>query len=385
MSFNIKLFLKTFWVSFFKSEGTPGKLTPKRFFILLFIFLVYPIWHYSIRLAYGLDQIFYPKVKTQNIEQPIFIVGNFRSGTTLLHRLMAKDQRLTGMKAWEIYVAPSIVQRKLIHWLMRANRLVGNPIQKLTDRFETALKNYSYMHKTSLNEIEEDSHVLLQIWSTYNLFAFFPFPELIKNYIYYDDQMPEQQRTMDMKYYREVLQRHVYTNNGKHYISKSPSHSPKVKSLHKQFPDAKFINLVRSPLRVIPSSVSMFSNHWKTYGDPGDAYPKPAPEVIQEQAKHWYLYPHQYLKTLPPDQYVIVRYQDLVADPQMTVENIYQRFGIELTDEFRETLAIESQIAKQYKSKHSYSLEAMGLDENKIYREYDAPIQEFHLGEETQT
>ena len=105
MHFNYKLFLKTFWMSFFKSDGTPGRITPKRFFVLMFIFLAYPLWHFSFRLAYGLDQLFYPDLIHQAVEQPIFIVGNFRSGTTLLHRLLAKDERFTGMKSWEIYVS----------------------------------------------------------------------------------------------------------------------------------------------------------------------------------------------------------------------------------------------------------------------------------------
>jgi len=66
------------------------------------------------------------------------------------------------------------------------------------------------MHPTGLREIEEDSHVLLHVWSTYNLFAFFPFPEIVHDYIYFDDEIPEEQRTSDMNYYQDVLKRHVY-------------------------------------------------------------------------------------------------------------------------------------------------------------------------------
>ena len=377
MKLNLKLFLKTFWVSFFKSEGTPGRLTPKRIFVLLVIFFLYPLWHFSIRLAYGLDQLFYPQHMDQVVEQPIFIVGNFRSGTTLLHRLLAKDPRFTGMKTWEIFVAPSLVQRKLIRWMMKINRMIGNPIEKVIKRFEKALKEYSYMHHTALNEIEEDGHIFLHTWSTYNLFAFFPFPELVRNYIYYDEDVPEEQRDLDMAYYQEVLKRHVYANKGKQYISKSPSFSPKVRTLHKQFPDAKFINLVRSPLRVIPSSISMFSNHWQTYGEPDAEYPQPGPDVMREQAKHWYLYPHQYLKKLPANQYVMVRYQDLVADPQKTIENIYQRFGIEMNEDYQRILHLESEKAKQFKSKHHYTLGKMGLNSQEIEKEFDSAFEEY--------
>ena len=335
------------------------------------------MWHFIIRLAYGLDNIFYPEHKQQSIEKQIFIIGNFRSGTTLLRRTLANDPRFTGMKAREIYIAPSIVQRKLIHWLMKINRSIGNPIQKMINHFEKALKNYSYMHKTGLNEIEEDSQVLLHVWSSYNLFAFLPFPELIRNYIYYDDQIPQEQKNMDMTYYQEVLKRHVFTQNGKQYISKSPSYSPKVKTIHEKFPDAKFINLVRSPNRVIPSSVSMFSNHWKTYGDPKEKYPQPGPKVMREQAKHWYLYPHQYLKKLPSDQYFLVRYQDLVANPKATVEAIYNRFGIPLTPEYQELLERETEKARKFTSHHSYSLEEIGLDDQAIDQEFGKFIKKY--------
>jgi hypothetical protein len=376
---NLKLFFKTLYYSFFKSEGTPGRLTLKRFFVLMFIFLAYPFWHYSIRLAYGLDNLFYPEHKKQDIKQPIFIVGNFRSGTTLLHRLLAKDERFTGMTSWEIFVAPSITQRRILRWIMKLNRMIGNPFGKILMAFDKALKEYSYMHPTGLQEIEEDSHVFLHIWSSYNLFAFFPFPELVRNYIYYDEEVSEQQKAIDMNYYQEVLKRHIFTNGGKQYISKSPSFSPKVRTLHEKFPDAKFINLVRSPNRVIPSSISMFTNHWKTYGDPEGEYPHPAPEVMVEQARYWYLYPHQYLKRLPSDQYVMVQYKDLVADPQGTVEQIYQQFGIELTPNYQQVLHQESEKAKRYKSSHEYSLEKMGLSIPQLKREIKLPAIKQHL------
>ena len=376
---NIKLFFKTIYISFFKSKGTPGRLTPKRFFVLLFIFLFYPFWQFSIRFAYGLDNLFFPHLKDQDIQQPIFIIGNFRSGTTLLHRLLAKDERTTGMHSWEIYIAPSVIQRKFIHWVMKVNRLIGNPIDHLLKAFDKALQEYSYMHPTGLKEIEEDSHVMLHIWSTYNLFAFFPFPELIHNYIYYDDQIPEDQKKNDMAYYREVLKRHVYANGGKRYISKSPTFSAKVRTLHQQFPDAKFINLVRSPRNVIPSSVSMYSNHWRTYGDPEEEYPKPASKVIMEQARHWYIYPHRYLKNLPENQYMLVQYDDLTADPEGTITQIYHQLEIEMTPEYREILHAESERSKNYKSSHSYSLGKMGLSDNQIDKEVKMPVVRQHV------
>ncbi|MBN1754889.1 sulfotransferase [bacterium] len=370
MKINARLYFKTIYYSFFKSHRTPGRLTPKRFFILCFIFIFYPFWHFSIRFAYFLDNLFYPEYQHQEVKQPIFIVGNFRSGTTLLHRLLAMDNQFTCLQSWEIYVAPSIVQRHIIGLLIRLNKLLGNPAQKIIRGVEKALSKYSYMHPTGVNQVEEDSQVLFHIWSTYNLLAFFPFPELVRNYIYYDDEIPQVTQSRDMGYYQEVIKRHLYSHQGKRYVSKNPTYSPKVKALHNRFPDAKFVNIVRNPLRVVPSTISMFENHWKTYGKPEKEYS--LKDILIEHSRHWYLYPHQYLKNLPPEQYIMIRYRDLIRNPRDTIERIYNQFGLEITGDYSRSLEQEALKAKQFKSSHRYSLKKMGLNKRRLSRQFES-------------
>jgi hypothetical protein len=171
-----------------------------------------------------------------------------------------------------------------------------------------------------------------------------------------------------MAYYSELVKKHIYSHGGRRYISKNPSHSPKVKTLHEYFPDAKFINIVRNPLQVIPSSISLFSYHCQTYGDPEEEYN--LQENVIEHSKHWYLYPHQFLKTLPPDQYIRVYYKDLVADPEGTIRKIYQQFNFDLSPEYANILRAEAEKAKSFKSKHSYSLKKMGVSETRIKKEF---------------
>jgi hypothetical protein len=368
MRFNIKLYLKTIYYSYFKSEGTPGRLSPKRLLIISLIFILYPLWQLSIRAAYLLDNLLYPDHLKQEIEQPVFIVGNFRSGTTFLHRLLTKDEGCTSFASWEIYLAPSVIGRNFYRWLMKANHAIGNPARAIINLFNHIVEKEAYMHKIGLTEPEEDGQVLFHIWSAFDLLAFFPFPGLIRKYIYYDYLIPEEDKLRDMSYYAELIRKHIYAHGGRRYISKNPSHSPKVRTLHQQFPDAKFINLVRNPLQVIPSSISMYSKHCHTYGDPEQEYN--LQETIMEQGKHWYLYPHQYLKNLPSSQYIRIHYKELVSDPKGTVEKIYRQFGFKLSPEFIRTLEAEAQKAKSYKSAHRYSLKKMGLSRERILREF---------------
>lgn len=377
MKSNIRLYFQHFYYSFFKSRGTPGRLSPKRFLTMCIVFLGFPIWHFGFRLAYAFDNLFYPEHRNQKINQPIFIIGNFRSGTTFLHRLLSQDNQSTSMRTWEIYLAPSITQRRFYLLIMRLNRFIGNPIGRVINFVEKVLADYSHIHSVKLNDPEEDSQVLLHIWSTYDLIAFFPFPKLLRKYIYYDDMVPSEEKERDMTYYHDVLRRHVFASGGKRLISKTPTNSPKVKSLHKEFPDAKFINIVRNPLRVIPSSISLFSAHMKAYGDPETDYA--LQDTVIEHSKHWYLYPHRYLKRLPSDQYVLVNYQDLVKNPKATIEHIYAQFGMEITPEYAEILSLETEKAKTFKSTHKYSLGAMGLSRQRITREFASASRQYNF------
>ena len=375
MRFNLKLYLKTIKFAFFKSEGTPGRLSPKRFFINLFIFLFLPAWMLSVRIAYLFDNLFYPDHQEQDVKEPVFIVGNFRSGSTFLHRLLTKDDQSTSFTSFELYMAPSVVGRKFYRWLLKINYAIGNPARWVIGLFNRIVEKEAYMHKIGLEEAEEDGQVLFHVWSSFDLLAFFPFPKLIKKYIYYDDQVPADVKKRDMDYYSEIVRKHIYSHGGKRYISKNPSYSPKVKTLHQYFPDAKFINIVRNPLQVIPSTISLYSKHCQTYGDPENEYN--LQESVIEHSKHWYLYPHQYLKSLPSNQYVRVLYKDLIADPEGTIRDIYQRFNFEIRPEFAEILRTEAEKAKSYKSKHRYSLRKMGLSKKRIEREFQFVTEQF--------
>ncbi len=64
---------------------------------------------------------------------------------------------------------------------------------------------------------------------------------------------------------------------------------------------------------------------------------------MREQTIHWSLYIHHYLKNLSRYEYVIVRYKDLIADPQSTIENIYERFGLTMSLDYRRILEYETE------------------------------------------
>ncbi|MCK4800703.1 MAG: sulfotransferase [Anaerolineales bacterium] len=377
MPFNIRDYLTYYYYSFFRSKGTPGRLSAKRIFLLVFLFFVYPIWNSYIRLGFYLDKVFFPEIIQSLDPAPIFIVGNYRSGSTFLHRLLLRDDRNTCLKAWEIYFAPAITHRKFLRLINRISRLIGNPVERFVNAFDKSLNDIYSMHKTGLFTYEQDSQLFYHIWSSYNLFAIFPFPDLSKRYIYYDQAIPKNKRIKDFTYYQSVLRRHQSLHPGKRYISKNPDFSPAVETLQEMFPNAIFINLVRPPGQTIPSTINLWASNWRAYGSPKESYP--LMDILKEKTKHWYRYPQERLSKLPPDRYQVVDFNRFVNNPIKEIERVYAQFGFDLSEEYKTILEEETTNARYYMGNNHYPLLEMGLDIEELKQEYDPVLQDYNL------
>jgi hypothetical protein len=77
-----------------------------------------------------MDEIFYSSYRKINIKEPVFIISNPRSGTTLLHRLMCHDdERFVHIRLYHTIISAitffklidflAAIDKKLaIHWVV---------------------------------------------------------------------------------------------------------------------------------------------------------------------------------------------------------------------------------------------------------------------------
>jgi hypothetical protein len=370
MDFNLRLFMKQIVYTLTKSVDTPARLTPRRVAILLFFFPVFTILKLSSWLGFAWDDIFYKEYQQQKLAQPVFIIGNPRSGTTYLHRLMAKDEEnFSYIRMWEVVFAPSIAQRKVFWFFKRIDDALGGKFLGwlLDQEKKTWLSNP--FHKIGLLEAEEDEGILFSIWETIFTTVVFPHPDLVRNYAYFDKQMPLFRRRKIMRFYRSCLRRHLFARHSdKKFLSKNPTFSPKVASLYEFFPDAKIIYLARNPLEKVPSFINWMSYEWKQFSDPSENYL--FKDYLLELEKEWYEYPLERFAQAPVDSYAIVRYEDLKQNPKQTITEVYKKFGFEITPEFGKILEEANQQASSYKSEHRYSLRKMGLSRKRILKTF---------------
>ena len=374
---NARLYVRLLWISLFKSKDTNGPLKGRRIvFLLMFI----PVWTIGQLIHWTFifwDDLAHPDYRQQEIEKPLFIVGNFRSGSTFLQRLLAKDRRNFAVyRMWEIFLAPAIIERRFFRFLSRVDDALGGYGKKIAHHFDDSTMGNVDLHKVSFFAPEEDENVLLHTWTSSYLMFMFPYLDEIPDYFHFDEDLPEKRKHQIMFYFERMVKRHLFAHpESKHYLSKSPAFTAKIDCLYEQFDDARFLYLVRNPYETLGSTTSWLSYAWNVFSECPEQY------VFTERMipllHHYYENALAKLEKNDPATYKIVRYEDLVADPEKTIRDVYEHFGYEMNNNFETLLHKEAERAKQYISTHEYDLEEMGFSKEQVYEEFKDIFERF--------
>jgi hypothetical protein len=298
---------------------------------------------------------------------------------------MARDrERFCTMQMWEILFAPSILQRRFVQALGVLDRWIGSPFGRRLEIVEDHWQEENPMHRVSLGAPEEDDYLLLHAWSALTIGLSSGVLEEAAPYTRFDTALSEHDRDRIMAFYRRCLQRHLYAHGacGSQYLAKNPALTPKIDTVLHWFPDARIILLVRSPLEMVPSFVNMMQFSYRVLGAPGGMLGATQEsdmlrQFVVDMARHWYTYALERLDRAPQENYIIVCYDDLVADPTGTVTRIYDHFGFEIGPAYARVLRAEAERARNYHSRHAYSLEGTGLTRAEIVAQFQDVFDRF--------
>ena len=378
MNYNFKLFWKMAYRSFFQWKNTPARLTRKRIIFLALFYLVWPIGSLFHWLGFFLDDIFFPAHKTQPIEKPLFLLGNFRSGSTFLQRLLSRDSTtFTSLTIWDIFLAPSVTQKKLTQFVFRLDARLGGHLNRALRAFDKRTLGKFRIHPISFFQPEEDENILFHNWSSYFVSYLFPFMDEMPRYHYFDEAIPAEERRQIMAFYKSTIQRHLFATGKKHYVAKNPAFSPKIETLAEFFPDARIIYLVRNPLDMLPSTVSWINYARRVFTEPDQKYLYI--DEILGITQHWYRHPLRYLDSHPSPRHLILKYDDLIQRPEQVIRGFYEQFGYPdkpgldgiINQAVEETLS--------FRSDHFYSYEEMGFTRQQIVEMYRDIFERFEF------
>jgi hypothetical protein len=322
-------------------------------------------------LGFLLDEVLFRGYRKVSVQAPVFIVGVPRSGTTFLHRLLARDrERFTTYSLWELILAPSVSERRFWLALGRLDRFLGAPFARMIRWLERrAFGTLDNIHQISLADEEEDYFLLVPVYACFLLILPFPFPDEMMQLAFFDDAVPAADQERIMGFYHSCLKRHLYVKGAdKVFLSKNVSFSPMIRALGRTFPDGRIIGTVRNPVQAVASHLSSMTAGAAVF----DNDPRGGEFRDQMVAVQRYAYRH-ILEALPAaagGEPLMVRMEDLQEKLAATVLKVYESLGFQMTPEFSAYIQEQDDRQKGYQSGHQYSLSDYGLSESLVYQEF---------------
>jgi hypothetical protein len=295
----------------------------------------------------------------------------------LFHRLLCGDEeRFVYFRTWEV-LFPSLLQKRAIRALAAGySRIFPDSFQRLAAWEQRQLQSLKAMHPIGIDKPEEDEFLLLIPFASATLAVFFPYVARLAELVHFDGR-PARERRRIMRFYRECVARQLYLHGGdRTLVSKNPSFVTKLRSLAEEFPDAKFVYLIRNPFETIPSLLKLMHTVWQGLGLDSD-HIESSTRQLAEGCMRDYCYAIEVLSQLPEDRYAIVEYTDLVADPRAAVEEVYDRLKLPISPAFEGRLIAERSRQRRYHSANVYSLEEFGISEAEISQRLAVILQRF--------
>ena len=312
-------------------------------------------WSQSLRLALvtglsinnsflGLAEklIYGGRVRRQElIAPPVFILGHWRSGTTLLHNLMSLDPQFTTSNLYEV-LAPH-------HFL-----LTEAVTTRLTAAFLPKTRPMDNM-EISWDSPQEDETALLNMTtlSPYQMCAHNSSPEKYNRY--FDlRQLTAQEKETWKRAFLTFLKK-ITVRDHKRILLKSPTHSFRIPVLLEMFPDAKFVNIVRNPYAVYTSTVhlrkTIFSEN--SLSRPNFAGVEEEVFAVYDQLFRTYEADKALLR---PGQLHELKFEDLEQDPVGEMRKVYEGVGLDGFSTVEAAINARLDSLRKYR-KNEYDLE----------------------------
>lgn len=239
---------------------------------------------------------------------PVIVLGHWRTGTTLLHELLALDPR---------HRAPTTYECLLPHHFLLSDSWL-RPWTEFTLPKTRGFDNVSVTW--SKPQEEELALALLGQGTPYTRIAF---PnEVCADSAYLDlEALPAAELARWEQGLSRFLRRLLALRAGR-LILKSPPHTCRVPTLLRMFPDAKFIYVVRDPTPVYSSTLKLWRTLYAVHG-----YQKPRFEHLEEEVIAGFAHFHERFEAtkslIPAGNLLTVKYEELVADPSALLKRTY--------------------------------------------------------------
>lgn len=308
------------------------------------------------RLLLAADLAHHPEIADEDVADPIVIVGNPRTGTTKLQRMIGARAGVQSVKLWQI---------------LFPGRLPGDPDPRpaLAEQFQHELANgspeFMAAHPMVADEPEEEALIVQMTFDRFGAHDWFYRTPSFTKWLVDRDQHSA------YAYLRQVLQHLQWQGGGRRgpWVLKSPLHTGNIATLLETFPGATVVHCHRDPVTAVPSFCGLVEIIRTVRGHSVDR-PELGAFLTGQLADHW----RRNLAArpdLPTEQILDVHFDDIVADAPAVIAQIFAARGETITE--ADAAAMAAWDAANPPGKfgvHRYSLEQYGLTDAHIRDEF---------------
>jgi hypothetical protein len=315
------------------------------------------------RLMVARDWRQHPEMGREEIRKPLFVVGLPRTGSTILHDLLAQDPGNRVPLTWECHRPSPPPERETYHTDPR----IAECDEYIAMTSGALIPEFQAIHPMGALLAQEclmlQAHDFVSVIFA-NQFRIPTYQEWVET----TDLAPVYAT------HRRQLQYMQWRCPGERWVLKSTGHLWGLAPLFATYPDAGIVMTHRDPLKLIASHASLVSMACSMGSDEVDP-----DDVGRRWSRSWESAMRQGIAFRESGQvdescFFDMHFAELVKDPIAVVGRIYAHFGLELGAEVEERMRrflVENPQGKH--GKHSYTLEQFGLDpaeERERYRFY---------------
>jgi hypothetical protein len=309
------------------------------------------------RLRLIADRKRWPAIADVRIERPIIITGNGRSGTTLLHNLIASAPGHRGVQYWEM-MRPSPPPE--------AETYATDP---RIEEIESILARQGFKATSAMAKHAFGAARMEECTTTLELAGVGGYLGAVANVPTYTRYRETTDFRAPYRLHRMVVQQLAWRGPGGRLVLKAPEHMFHLPELLETYPDAMIVFAHRDPARSIASLISIVAQMRGLFTDAVDV------EAVKTSRFSYHTIMnrlHGIRETLAkPGRFFDVQFVELNADPLGTLEKLYDQMEIEFTGEHGKRLESYMRANPRHlHGQHRYGLEDYGLSFEEIDRAF---------------
>ncbi len=299
-----------------------------------------------------------PEILETDVHVAAEICGLPRTGSTLLHRLLAASPQLTSTLSWECsYPLPFPGEGS-------DAAIRKGKAKKMMELFLEMSPDFGDIHTVVWDGPEEDVLLLDRSFTAMSWDSFYWVP----TYGIWLRSFDQSRAYGELRQWLQVLQWQDRTREGTKWVLKSPHHLTAADTVLDEFPDCKIVMTHRSPTSAVPSYASMVQAMTAQYSDAAD--PTLIGPYWSERFREC-LTGFDQVRARRPDRFVDVPFKQTVAEPLPTALRVLAELGIEVGPEDEQAFEDYLEVNRQERhGSHSYTAADFGLSTEQLASDF---------------